>query len=152
MVFGDTGEHGQAAPRVVLAVKWFELENVIVLLRIMMAKCALELNKRVMLVMNSSAQVTIIFCSLVFRTCILPNIVVDANLVSSNLSSNRYCSDFKSCIQMKWRNSQNSKDFLLSRQDVIESNYYDSYFYYCARNTFLYSLQGQRNCLKRGGG
>ena len=51
---------------------------------------------------------------------------------------------------MKWRNSQNSKDFLLSRQDVIESNYYDSYSYYCAGNTFLYSLQGQWSSWKVG--
>ena len=42
MVFGGTGEHGQGAARVVLEVKRFVLENVIIPPQSMMAKHVLE--------------------------------------------------------------------------------------------------------------
>ena len=64
MVFGDTGEHGQAAPRVVLAAKRFVFENVIILFQIMMAKYVQDQTKIVVLVINSHAQVTKLFLSL----------------------------------------------------------------------------------------
>ena len=64
MVFGDTGEHGQDAARVVLAAKRFVFENVIILFQIMMAKYVQDQTKIVVLVINSHAQVTKVFLSL----------------------------------------------------------------------------------------
>ena len=64
MEFGDTGEHGQAAARAVLAAKRFVFENVIILFQIMMAKYVQDQTKIVVLVINSHAQVTKLFLSL----------------------------------------------------------------------------------------
>ena len=64
MVFGDAGEYGKAAARVVLAAKRFVFENVIILFQIMMAKYVQDQTKIVVLVINSHAQVTKFFPSL----------------------------------------------------------------------------------------
>ena len=64
MVFGDAGEYGKAAARVVLAAKRFVFENVIILFQIMMAKYVQDQTKIVVLVINSHAQVTKVFLSL----------------------------------------------------------------------------------------
>ena len=58
MVFGGPGEHGQAAAKVVLEVKRFVLENVIILPQIIMAKHVLAPIKTVVLAIYSPAQVT----------------------------------------------------------------------------------------------
>ena len=75
MEFGDTGEHGQAAARAVMAAKRFVFENVIILFQIMMAKYVQDQTKIVVLVINSHAQVTKLFLSLALahflRHCIL---------------------------------------------------------------------------------
>ena len=57
MAFGDTGEHGQAAARPVLAAKRFVIENVIVQLEIMVEKHVLVLNKTMALAINNPAPV-----------------------------------------------------------------------------------------------
>ena len=57
MAFGDTGEHGQAAARPVLAAKRFVIENVIVQLEIMVEKHVLVLIKTLLLAISSLAQV-----------------------------------------------------------------------------------------------
>ena len=57
MAFGDTGEHGQAAARPVLAAKRFVIENVIVQLEIMVEKHVLGLNKTMALAINNPAPV-----------------------------------------------------------------------------------------------
>ena len=64
MAFGDSGEHGQVAAKAVLAAKRFVLENVIIQLQIMVESHVLELNKRIVLAINSPAQVIKITCSL----------------------------------------------------------------------------------------
>ena len=64
MEFGVSGKHGKAALRVVLAEKRFELENVIIQLQIMVESHVLELNKRIVLAINSPAQVIKILGSL----------------------------------------------------------------------------------------
>ena len=64
MAFGDTGEHGQVAAKAVLAAKRFVLENVIIQLQIMVESHVLELNKRIVLAINSPAQVIKILGSL----------------------------------------------------------------------------------------
>ena len=65
MVFGGTGEHGQGAARVVLEVKRFVLENVIIPPQIMMAKHVLESNRRVVLAIRSPVQVANVFSTLI---------------------------------------------------------------------------------------
>ena len=65
MAFGDAGEYGQAAARVVLAAKRFVFENVIILFQIMMAKYVQDQTKIVVLVINSHAQVTKAICLLI---------------------------------------------------------------------------------------
>ena len=58
MAFGDSGEHGQVAAKVVLAVKRFVLENVIIQLQNMTETYVLELNKTIVRATSSPAQVT----------------------------------------------------------------------------------------------
>ena len=57
MEFGDTGEHGQVAAKVVLAVKRFVSENVIAQLQIMVEKHVLVLIKTTLLAISSLARV-----------------------------------------------------------------------------------------------
>ena len=65
MALGGTGEHGQVAAKVVLAVKRFVLENVIIQLQNMTETYVLELNKAIVRATSSPAQVTKAICLLI---------------------------------------------------------------------------------------